>query len=235
MGVKLEVLQQQLGKKKSHLINQDTVDELNKLAEDPDYGQEFLDSYISHFNILEHGKWDTPKYMNAMKYFTLVEAGHSQTDAYIKTFPERLEARIKRGEDKSRMGGEASRFNQSELVNEIRKVAAIPVQLIHRHLLHEAIMKQAELMHNEDVSYAVQQKAAESLIRELKPAEDSTVNIKVGQTDEVKQQQAQLLDHLGSIAINQQKMLAAGLSIEEIQKLNVQVTKDDIIEGEIDE
>jgi hypothetical protein len=90
-------------------------------------------------------------------------------------------------------------------------------------------------MFDPEASKAVQQKAGETLIRELKPAEDSTVNIKVGMDDESKAQQSKLVDHIGQIALNQQKMLAAGMSIEEIQKLNVQQSKPDIIDVDPEE
>ena len=234
MRANLELMQQQLGAKKGSLISQDTVDELDKLIDDPDYGEEFLDSYMQHFNILEqNGAWSTPKYMNALKFFTLIEANHAAVDAYVKVFPDRLQSRLDKGQSKTDMGGEASRFNASALVNEIRKVATIPVQLIHRHLLHESILKQASLMNDIRVSPAVQQKAAEALMRELKPAEDSTIELKVGMTDDAKSQQNKLIEHIGQIALNQQKMLASGMSIAEIQRLNI--IKDEVIEGEIDE
>lgn len=224
--LELTVLQDQLGKKKGSLITQDTVDELNRLAEDADYGEQFIDAYSSYFNVMEkNSQWTTPKYMSAMKFFTLMESGHNATDAYVKTFPERLAARHARGESKKEMGGEASRYNASALVNEIRKVATIPVQLTHRHMLTAALDKSMRLMLDPNVSPTVQQKAAETLIRELKPTEDSTVNIKVGMTDEAKSQQAKLVDHIGQIALQQQKMLAAGLDIAEIQKLNIQISQ----------
>ena len=232
--LELAMVQEQLGVKKGALVSQDTIDEINRLAEDADYGEEFVDTYISYFNVLEkNSSWSTPKYMNAIKFFTLMEAGHNATDAYVKVFPDRLAARIARGETKRQMGGEASRYNASALVNEIRKVATIPVQLIHRHLLHEAILKSANLMHDAGVSPAVQQKAAETLIRELKPVEDSTVNLKVGMSDDAKAAQNQLVSHIGQIALNQQKMLAAGMSIEEIQRLNI-VSEANIVEEDDD-
>ena len=233
--VTLELMQEQLGKKKGHLITQDTVNELNKLADDPDYGEEFLDSYSQYFNVTEkNNSWSTPKYMNALKFFTLLESGHNQVDAYAKVFPDRLQARIDRGESKHDMGGEASRYNASALVNEIKSVATVPVQLIHRHLLHEAIQTTAQLMTDPGVSPAVQQKAAETLIRELKPAEDSTINLKVGMDDETKNQQAQLVSHIGSLAKSQQEMLAAGMNIAEIQRLNIK-KPEDVIDVEEDE
>lgn len=226
------MVQEQLGKKKGELVTQGTVDELNNLVDDPDYGEEFLDMYVSYFNVMEgNSAWSTPKYMNAMKFFCLIEGGHSGVDAYVKVFPDRLQARIDRGQGKDNMGGESSRYNASALVNEIRKVATIPVQLIHRHLLHEAILVNADLMLHAK-SEMVQQKAAETLIRELKPVEDTTINLKVGMDDETRSAQRELVDHVGQIALNQQKMLASGMSISEIQRLNIK--KPEVIEAEIE-
>lgn len=233
--LELEVLRDQLGKKKGHLVTQDVVDELNTLAENPEYGEEFIDYYVRYYNLLEkNNQWTTPKYMNAMKFFSLVEANHSLLDAYVKTFPDRLAARHARGETKQMMSGEASRYNASDLVNEIRKVARIPVELTNYHTFQQAIRRSVELMNDPEVSPAVQQKAAESLIRELKPKEDATVNIKIGMSDEAKNQQARLVDHIGQIAMNQQKMLASGMKIEEIQRLNVQISKD-VLDAEVEE
>lgn len=234
--VELDVLRAQLGKK-GKLIEQDTVDELNMLIEDADYGEEFLDQYISYFNVLEkNSQWNTPKYMHAVKFFCLMESGMTAVDAYVKVFPERLEARLARGESKRDMGGEASRYNASQLVNEIRKVATIPVQLIHRHLLHKSINGMAKLAFDESISPMVRQKAYETLIRELKPAEDANVNIKIGMDEETKSHQARLVDHIATIALQQQKMLASGMKIEEIQRLNVQVAKENVLDvEEVDE
>ena len=216
--IELGLLQQQLGKK-GKLITQDTVDELNRLAEDPDYSDVFLDQYISYFNILEKdGVWTTPKYMNAMKFFTLVEADHSLVDAYVKVFPERLEARLDRGEKKRDMGGEASRYNASQLVNEIRKVATAPVQLVHRNLLHKAIMKSAQLMNDPGVSPAVQQKAAEVLIRELKPAETNKISIEV--TND-KDAIGELRRATEELAMAQMRMIQGGSSPKEIAESRI--------------
>lgn len=225
--LELTVVQEQLGRKKSHLVSQDTIDELNLLAEDMDYGEEFLDSYISHFNILDGGKWATSNYMNAMKFFTLMESGNSGVDAYVKVFPERLKARQDRGEGKDNMGGEASRFNSSALVNEIRKVAAIPVQLIHRHLLHEAILKSADIMNDPGVSPAVQQKAAETLIRELKPTEDKTINLNI---------EGEGIDQIAELKKATQELAVSQLANINKNSVSVKaIAESTIIEAEIDD
>lgn len=180
----LDLVQSQLKPGQRNTISEDTVKEIQKLAEDPDYGPEFLDAYVDHLNIFKevpnrsHGQ-----YLCAIKFFSLVEAGNSLTDAYIKVFPKRFTDRTRNSNEspekkKQQMRGEASRYNGSVLVSEIKRVAAVPVQLVHRHLLHEAILVQANLMKYAS-SDMVKQKAAASLITELKPAEDQVLNINV--------------------------------------------------------
>lgn len=232
--IELGMIQEQLGKKKGSLVTQDTVDELNKLVEDPEYGEEFLDSYVSYFNIMEgNSAWSTPKYMNAMKFFCLMEAGHTGVDAYVKVFPERLQARVDRGQGKESMGGESSRYNATALVNEIRKVASIPVQLIHRHLLHSSILILADLAQHAK-SEKVRSDSALGLIKELKPAEDTTIQLKVGMDDESRSANRDLVSQVGNLAISMQKAVAAGLDIADVQKLNI-IKQGDIIDAEVDE
>jgi hypothetical protein len=177
----LVVVQSQLPKNQRPMVDESVLEEIQKLAEDPDYGEEFLDTYIDHLNVLKNvSKRTHDQYLNAVKFFSLVEGGHSLTDAYIKVFPDRFRTRKKGSSDpdKSVMRADASRYNNTMLVNEIRKAATIPVQLIHRHLLHEAILEQANLMRNAR-SEMVRQKAADTLIRELKPAEEHTLKLDV--------------------------------------------------------
>jgi len=213
----LDFVQSQLPKQQQLLVGQETVDEINKLATDPDYGEEFLTAYKDCLNVLS----DSPKnshrqYLQAMKFFSLVEVGNSLTDAYIKVFPERYDARLRNnpGADKSIMRGEASRFNSNRMVTEIRRVASTPVQLVHRHLLHEAILETANLMKNAR-SEMVRAKAADTLIRELKPGEDTTLNVKVDDNT------TSIIDELHkatkNLAAEQYKSVMAGVPLKSIQ------------------
>ena len=215
----LETLREQLGKKKGGLVDQDTVDELNRLVEDPEYGEEFLDAYGQFFNVMDgNSQWSTPKYMNAIKFFTLIESGHVIVDAYVKVFPDRLASRHSRNQSKSQMGGEASRYNASQLVNEIRKVANVSVKLIHRHTFHDAIAMTAKMMYDTNVSPAVRQKAAEVLIRELKPEEDKQINVTV--TNE-----GSAIDELRkateALVIEQRRSIEAGIAVKWIAESSI--------------
>ena len=232
----LELLQSQLPRKQQPMVDEEIVQEIQKLAEDPDYGPEFLDSYMDHLNILRDNPGRNPtQYLNAVKFFSLVEMGNSLTDAYIKVFPDRFENRTRNSSEtdpnkrKAIMRGEASRYNATMLVGEIRKVATVPVQLIHRHLLHEAIMVNADLMYNAR-SEMVRQKAADTLIRELKPAED--VGIKI----DVKPQSSVIEDYemvISNMVKEQQRMIAAGGDLMAIT--NASITPIKIINPEEEE
>lgn len=219
----LDVIQSQLKPQQRLTVSQETLDEIHQLASDPDYGPEFLDSYLDHLNIFkDNPKRSHTQYLSSIKFFSLVESGNSLTDAYIKTFPQRFDERKQNypfeERDKSIMRGEASRYNNSMLVNEIRKVAAIPVQLIHRHILHEAILEQAILMRSAK-SEMVRQKAGAALIQELKPQEDQVLNVKVD-------------DNTGSI-IDDLRHAAEKLAAAEFQSVQAGVPLKDIANADI--
>lgn len=212
--VDLQVLESQLSNRQKNMLSEDTIEELKKLSEDPDYGQEFLDCYKDHLNILnDNPKYTSKNYLCAIKFFSLIEAGNSITDAYIKVFPERFKRRLDRGQKKEDITGEASRYNATALVNDIRKVAGIPVNLIHRHLLHESILEQANLMRTAR-SELVRQKASACLIAELKPTEDHVLNVKV--EDGAKSAIQALHEATEKLVLKEQNSIKSGVPIKDI-------------------
>jgi hypothetical protein len=227
----LVTVQSQLTSQQKLLVGEETIADINRLAQDPDYGEEFLESYLTHLQVLA----DAPKnnhiqYLNAMKFFSLVEANNSLIDAYIKVFPERYEERKKgRSEETTRehIRKQASRYNGSKMVNEIRRVATMPVQLVHRHLLHDAILQTAELMLTAK-SEMVRQKAADTLIRELKPSEDQTLKIEVN--DGSKSVIAELQDAARTLAATQYEAIHAGVPIQKIAAAKIYTSEDEIID-----
>ena len=222
----LDLVKSQLKPQQRLLVDEGTVAEIQKLAEDPDYGPEFVDMYIDHLNVLkEQTGRSHDQYVNAIKFFSLVEANNSLTDAYIKTFPERYEARKHNHPDseggaKDFMRGEASRFNKSMLVTEIRRVGAIPVQLIYRHILHEAIISQADLMRNAK-SEMVRQKAGAALITELKPTDDQVLKIEVD--DGARSAIEELRDATERLAAAEYQSVQAGVPLQKIAESNIYV------------
>lgn len=223
----LDLLQSQLKPNQRLTISEETVDEIQKLAENPDYGEEFLDCYLDHLNIFkENPRRSHTQYLQAIKFFSLVESGNSLTDAYIKLFPERYEDRKRNfpaeEQKKEIMRSEASRFNNTVLVNEIRKIACVPIQLIHRHTLHAAILVQADLM-NTARSEMVKQKASACLIEQLKPTDDHVIKL------DVNDNTTSVIDELRrateALAAQEHTSVMAGTPLKEIAESK-------IIEGE---
>jgi hypothetical protein len=181
--LELEVIRELLPDKKKKKVTQEVVDTINKLVSDPDYGEELAENYVNFIGVMrEKHRFSLEQYQRAVMFYTLIESGVAQIHAYMQVFPDRVAYRKKLYPERTvteDLMHESSRFNRSMLVMEIRKLDTISVKLIHRSLLHEAVLKQATLMRTAK-SELVQQKASETLIRELKPEEDTTINLNLG-------------------------------------------------------
>ena len=208
------------------MIDQDLIDELNHLIEDPDYGDQFKEDFLMHNNVLEHNaNWSISKYIDAIKYHSLIQIGHSQVDAYCKVYPERLERKIRDGGSKADMGGEASRFNKSQLINKIRAQALVPLHLVNQHNVQLGINTLANVCANGRYDRD-RVAAATALLKELKPPETAKLEIdmKVETTDAI----SELRKATEELALEQLRSIKAGMAVKEIAEMG-------IIEGEIDE
>lgn len=95
-----ELVMSQLPKKQQLMVSDGDIEEINKLATNPDYGPEFLQTYMDHLIVLKDNlKNSHTQYISAIKFFSLVESGNNLREAYIKTFPERWEERSRRSDD----------------------------------------------------------------------------------------------------------------------------------------
>jgi hypothetical protein len=225
-----ENMLEQLPKRYRKNLTKEVVDEINKLIEDPDYGEEFKESIVTHTHILG-GKenFSLKSYINAVKFYSLTAAGLSATKAYIKVFPERLQARLDRGQSAYDITGEASRFNHSEVVNKVRAQALVPLHLVNQGTVQKAINTLSDIMLN-GKSEVARVNAANTIIKELRPPEVQQVELQLGQSEEALKAQERQTEQLAQIAENQRRLLAAGVSIEDVQQIQVTV-----IEAEEDE
>ena len=228
----LEYLVEVVPKTYKKLVNQDTVDEINSLASDPDYGVEFRESMLTYSGILGGTeRWSMTQYMDAVKYYSLTVANSSQTDAYIKVFPDRLQSRLDRGEDRSNIAGEASRYNKTDIVNKIRQQALVPFHLYNQGTLQQAIDTAQHLMLHAR-SDKVRGDMALGLIKELRPPEAQQVELQIGLDDKALDAQNKQTEQLVNIAENQRRLLEAGMSIDEVQQIHVEKV---YVDAEIEE
>ena len=173
-----EIVKEQVGKRHSHKINKELIEELNRLNEDPDYGEEFVEGFIEHFNVLdENKKWRLPKYINAMKFYMLRESGHSRVDAFIKVFPQRLASVLASGKTKADMTGESSRYdNTNGILQAIKSRYNVNMSIVFRGEAFKSINALVELR-DTSPSDRIRMESAIALVKELKPTEDININV----------------------------------------------------------
>jgi len=208
------------------MIDQNLIDELNHLIDDPDYGEQFKEDFLMHNNVLEqNNNWSIAKYVNAIKYHSLVQIGISQVDAYCKVFPERLQNRINNGGSKSDMGGEASRYNNSPLLNKIRAQALVPLHLVNQSNVQLGINTLVDVCINGRYDRD-KVAAATTLLKELRAPETAKLEIdmKMDTGDAI----AELRKATEELALEQLQSIKAGKAVKEIAEMNV-------IEAQIDE
>ena len=226
----LEVMQVNLPKAYKKNVTQEVVDEINQLTKDPDYGQEFQDSFTTFTTILS-GKeaFSLQQYISAVKFYSLTAAGLPLVRAYVKVFPERLQARLDRGQTIDDMGGEASRYNGTDAVNKIRVQALVPLHLVNQGTTQQAInvLLDITLRGRSEVARVT---AAATLLKELRPPEAQQVELQLGMSDAALEAQAKTNETLTSIAENQQRLLRAGVNINDLQQIHVTA-----IEAEVDD
>ena len=228
----LEAMKEQVPKNYQGSLTQGLVDEVNKLVEDPDYGEEFRNAYLTHTTILS-GKesFSLKTYANAVKFYSLTAAGLPAVRAYIKVFPERLQARIDRGQSIHDMPGEASRFNSSDAVNKIRSQALVPIHLVNQGTVQQAINALTTIM-LKGKSEIARVSAATTLIKELRPPEVQQVELQLGMSDAALEAQAKQNEQLATIAENQRRLLIAGADIGDIQQIHVTTIDAEVAEDE---
>ena len=174
-------LKEAVPKTQKHRVSEDYLDTINKLRTDPLYGQEFLDTLVGEAHLLKdsNNKWSFKSYVNAIKFYSLMCGGNfTQAEAYIKVFPERLEAIQKKGFDLSYMGSMASQYNRSRLLTKIREQAMIPIHLLHQKTVHRAI-KVLLTVAEDGRSEMARVSAASTLLKELKAPESMVLEEKV--------------------------------------------------------
>lgn len=218
MAFSLDELEKALPIHLKGAINQDILDILNKSISDPIFAEHVRDNMIGYVDILKDGKFKLADYVSACIYVSYKLGGKSDKEAWAATFPDRYQALISKGTTSSAIAAHVAMYNKGKLVNLIYEQTLIPTWVLNQDIRQKAINHTLLLMLNakrEDV----QQKAAETLIRELKPPETGKLQIDIGvgantEITDMKSMMKQLIE-------SQQASIRAGHSTQEIahQKL----------------
>jgi len=217
-GIDAEKLTRLLPKGTSHKVTDEIILLIKNMESDTEIMQEYMEeSVLEHLPVLREVKVTLRQYVNAIKFCTL-KKNMTNMQAWEIVFPQKHKKLV---DEKRKISTHVSMYNQSPLVVKIDTSMSLNIQIQYAPLLHKSIMKQASIMDDPDASFMVQHLASKTLIETLKPAEVQKHEIAIGQSDESKLASEKTYNEMAKIANNQQKLLEAGHSLRDIQKLNI--------------
>ncbi len=226
-----EKLQRLLPKGSHHKVTDEIIELIGSMEKDVGLLQEYMEeSLLTHLPVLREVKVDLQEYVNAVKYCNLKKNMENQK-AWEITFPSKYEKLVREGRWNT---SHVSMYNSSTLVVKIDAQMMLAVHIQYAPLFHQMMMKQVELAngwdaHGRECSPTVQHLAASKIIDVTMQPIAQEIDIKIGQSDEAKDSQVKMFNEMEKIAQNQKKLLEAGHSIEEVQRLNltIEIEEDD--------
>lgn len=194
----------------SHLranVTQVLVDNLNNISTDPVVAEDIRNNFVSYTAILKEGRFKLEDYLNAVTYVSYKIMGHSNQDAYAKTFPQRYAALIARGVQQKDIASYVVAYNKGKLVNMILEQSLVPTWVLNQDLYQKAINVQAELMTSAN-SEKVRQEAANSLLTHLAKPKEGSFQINIGETENSGMRE--MRDLLRELAQSQKEAIQGG-------------------------
>ena len=206
-----------------HLVNDEADSELRRV---------FKENVLGFSSVLTEGRYSLANYLHAVKFVSLKLLGDSSSLAYSKVFPDRYQALVDKGTSTKNIASFADNYSKNKLVTSIMERTLVPVHILNMDLHQEAINVQADLMRTAR-SETVRQKAAESLIVNLKAPEAAKVEIDINYNNDVVDD---LRATTRALAQQQMKMIKAGhMSAQEAAHSDIIAKKVDIEEAEYSE
>lgn len=161
-------------------MNQDMVDELNALSEDPEEARYMRENFVSFAGVLNEGRYRVGDYVKAVMYVSHKIMGKSNIAAYKETFPERYQPMVDAGKSQQHIASIVTAYNKGQLVTKITDRAMVPIWLMNQDVVQRAINTQVEIM--EDTSHNARDRtaAANSLLTHLRKPDVHKAEISIG-------------------------------------------------------
>jgi hypothetical protein len=182
-----EQLKMALPEKMKKSINQQLIDRINKVINDPEEYVHFRENLLSYTKVMADGKFKIETYIDAVKYVSHKLMGCSNIEAYMKTFPDKYNYFISQGVSPKDIASYVTAYNKGKLVNLIYEQTLVPTHVLNQDLFQRALNVQADLMMNAK-SEKVRCDAANSLLTQLRPPEVKKVELDIGvkESDAIK-------------------------------------------------
>lgn len=209
MSLTTDVLSKALPNKYKHALSQESVDRINDILQHPELYETYKENFLTYSSVLQDGRYKIEDYLHAVKYCTHKLMGNSNTDSFIKTFPDRYQTMLSKGYSAKEISAHVAMYNKTKLVNAIMEQALIPSWIINQDLYQSAINVQADLMANAK-SEKVRSDAANSLLNHLRPPEVKKVELDVGlkKSDSIEQ----LKQITAELAAQQKRLIESGVT-----------------------
>ena len=189
-------------------VTDDVVDLVNS-EPNSELRRVFRDNILSYASALTTGKYSVAAYVNAVKFVSLKLMGDKSSTAYSKVFPDRYQNLVDKGTSASQIASFADNYGKNALITKIMEQTLVPTHILNAGVYQEAINVQADLMQNAK-SEMVRQKAAESLLINLKAPEATKIALDVsyGQSGMIEDLRATTK----ALAQQQVKLIREGIS-----------------------
>lgn len=203
-----EQLKEALPDKLKKSVSKDLIAQINDTLSDPDFYEHYRDNLIGYAHVVRDGKFRMDQYLNAVKYVSYKLMGHTNKDAYAKTFPDKMTRFANDLVDPKDIASYITAYNKSKLVNLIFEQTLIPTYVLNQDLYQKALNVQAELMTTAS-SELVRTQAANSLLTQLKPPETKKVELNIGMGEDTSV--AKLRDITNEFVKQQRLQLESGM------------------------
>lgn len=160
-------------------ISPELMIQINTAMTDPEVLAVYRENVVGLATVMKEGKFKIGDYLSAVKFVSHKLLGDQHIQAWAKTFPDRYNDMVQRGNNRSEIASVCSRYAASKLVVLLMGQTMMPTHILNAPLYQKAINVQAELMMNAK-SEKVRCDAAANLIATLKPPEVQKVALDIG-------------------------------------------------------
>ena len=197
---------------------QNLTDMVNNIVSDPLIAEQVRNNFISYTSVLQDGKFKTEDYLHAVAYVSYKLMGHSNQDAYFKTFPTRHQALVARGTSSKDIAAYVSAYARGKLVNLIMEQSLVPTWVLNQDLYQKALNTQAELMATAN-SEKVRSDAANSILTHLGKPKDANFQMSVDMRESSGMNE--MKDAMLAMANMQRKAIEAGVTIGAVTRQTI--------------
>lgn len=209
LALTVEQFRDALPEKVKKSVNQELIDQVNLTLSDPELYEAYRDNLVSYTKVMQDGRFKVADYICAVKYVSHKLMGCTNTEAYSKTFPDKIVRFHAQGVSSKDIASYITAYNKNKLVNLVFEQTLIPSYVLNQDLYQKALNVQAELMVSA-LSEKVRCDAASSLLTHLKMPEVHKVELDIGMKEDGSI--AALREATMALARQQRMMIESGMS-----------------------